>query len=106
MVISIACSSDTWRKIAGMVVLPACCEPASLASNELKPAVRLRPHEDRLDHSIGGNGSRKFGQLLFVDVPSRLKRVAIDVIARNLARPATLSLSRCCGGMNPGKQRV
>jgi len=58
MVISIACSSDTWRRIAGMVVFPACCEARqrrSPAINWKRPLASAEPEQAAQRHSPGSS---------------------------------------------------
>ncbi len=69
MVISIACSSETWRKMAGIVLLPASVEARQRRSPAInwKRPLAERAHQYRLHHAICGDGRSQLGQLLLLD---------------------------------------
>ncbi len=94
MVISIACSSETWRRMAGMVGLPASREARQRRSPAMswKRPLAQRAHQHRLYYSVGGDGGGQFGQLLLIHMGAGLEGVVIDLIEGNLAGLAAFSL--------------
>ena len=79
MVISIACSSETDRTIAGIVGFPARWE----ASQRRSPAINWkrspgqRSHKDRLHDSGRRDRGSQLLQLLLVEASSRLEGIAL-----------------------------
>src|SRR5208282_1306685 len=88
--------------------------PAPLAGNQLETAICLRPHQDRLDHAVRGNRSRKLGKRILIDPRPRLIGIGIDLFEQDLERLATSlpligysGYRRSSGGrMYPWQQRI
>ncbi len=68
--------------------------PAALAGDELEAAARQRTNQDRLHHSVGGDGGSQLGQLLFVHLRPRLEGVAVDLVERESRAACRLRIRR------------
>ena len=97
MVISIACSLETWRTMAGMVAKPQAARgfPSTLAGNDLIMSTRHRAHDDRLHDADRFDRGCEFAERGSIQHQgARLVRIVFQLLERELVHFVDVRLGR------------